>query len=167
MTGKEIIIHLINRGVILKVGEEYHPTSIVDELNANLLNISELEIDEPEKVEFSLLYPDAIREAGEKSRLKAVFDYCKVPEFIKKNGTNYMVRSLNNSTEVAFTDIMHDQKVSPKILLACIKDYYSIMEYPKSFKNFVGHGDLMALYSAYVKGDTLDSPEKPDSVTWG
>ena len=78
MTGQEVLVYLLNKGVIHKIGDDkYVPTSKVAELTANVMTINTLDISTPKKPEISSLYPKEIREASEDSKVKVLLDLCE------------------------------------------------------------------------------------------
>jgi hypothetical protein len=164
MTGQEILVYLINKGIIHTVGDSYFPTSKVQELMSNLDKVSTLDISVPKVIEVSKLYPESIRNVGDDKKLTALQNYCDVPVSIDTGRSNYLVRSSDFATRTTVLKILSNPDFSPAIVLQVIKDYYSGISTPKSFKNFI-KDDFEAIYLEYLDGETIDPENKPDNKT--
>jgi hypothetical protein len=169
MKANEILVQLINRGVVHSIKDEYFLTDRLDKMDRDdKLEANLLVMEEPVEASNMDLYPKEIREAGIAKKVEAVLDYCKVPAVIVKGNSRFLVRSADKLSKGELMSIILNVEYKPEVILKCITDYYATMEYPKAFKRFILEGDLVALYSDYIKGDTsLESPEKPDNQSWG
>lgn len=165
MKADEILVKLINLGVIHKAGNEYFLTTILNDLEATQELEDNLTI-ETNEINLSHLYPREIREASSNKKVDAVLDYCKVPLIVQRENTSFMVRSSDNTSKNILLKYLKDSNIIPSVLLTCIKDYYAFMMYPKSFKKFVTEGDLYSLYKYYENGNKLGETEIPDNTIW-
>jgi len=165
MKANEALIELINIGIVHCIGEEYYITGLAEKLLADDQLIQDL-IVPTITINLNELYPETIRKASLDNKLKAVYDYCDIPVVINNEGSKFMVRSNDGETRKKMLDVLKTATFKPPLLLECITDYYKTIPYPKSFKRFLGEGDLFTLYDAYEKGDKLMSDEKPDNTRW-
>jgi hypothetical protein len=164
MTAQEVLIKLINLGIVHNIGDVYSITSkVTDAMD---------EIDEASTIAIPVintggeLYPQPIREASSSKKAQAVLNYCEVPGMILRSGSKFMVRSDDKQTRAAVLRLIKDQTYDPTIILKVIKDYYAYMEYPKAFKRILLEGDLDSLYKYYKEGNSLSSTEKPTNEQW-
>ena len=162
MTAEETMSKLINMGIVSKIGDTYNITSRASDLFAeedakNVITINEYAVD-------NSLYPKEIREASMSNKVKAILDYCKVPVVSDKG--SFMLRSNDGLTKKSILGIIQDKDISPPILLKAIRDYYTNIEFPKSFKNFVKDGDIFSIYKYYESGRVLDGNSTPNNELW-
>lgn len=165
MKANETLIELINIGIVHCIGEEYYITGLAEELLKKDQQAQDLVIPTV-SIDIDKLYPETIRKASLDNKLKAIYDYCDIPVVINNEGSKFMVRSNDGETRKRMLDVLKDSKYRPELLLECIKDYYTDIPYPKSFKRFLGEGDLFTLYDAYLKGEKIQSGVKPDNTHW-
>ena len=163
MTSKEILVELINLGVVHVIGEEYFVTHRVNEIFEKTDDASSITLKEHQDPRDFSLYPETIRCASIENKVKTILDYCEVPEIVTRGNSKFMVRSFDGLTKTSVLKIMKNTKYVPAILLKAIKDYYAYMEFPKAFKRFVSDGDIFSMYTFYENGNSLDNPEKPNN----
>lgn len=162
MSAEEILILMINKGLIHVIGDEYFPTSVTDDLLLKNPEINVLSIEKPLKVDISNLYPEEIRLAAPSNKVEALMDYCNVPVTVSNGkGGFYTVRSDSDFIAKRVNSILSNPDINPVLLLKVIKDYYEKIDFPKSFKRFVDD-ELMVLYRSYEKGDEIVG-DKPDN----
>lgn len=160
----EIVTDLINIGVIHQVGEEYFLTDKLEEMAKAERSTILLAVDEPE-IDLNRLYPETIRKASNSKKVLAVQDYCEVPQSRSTGSGTFLLRSNDNITQAKILKILRDKTLEPKIVLACIKDYYKTIDFPKAFKRFIAE-DFDSMYSHHAKGKKLDTDELPDNKQW-
>ena len=166
MTATQVLVELLNLGIVHKIGDEYFITTNVDKILNKTQIESNLTIPIVE-VDISNLYPETIREANIDVKLKAVLDYCEVPAIITNDtGGRFMVRSNDSATRTAMLKILKNSNYVPAVVLEVIKDYYQKIPYPKAAKRFLVEGDFESLYDYYNSGKKLDSTDKPDNTNW-
>ena len=169
MNQKEVLVKLINVGIVHMVGEEFFITDMYSELidkseaasdNFNAIAMTEFP-------DMARLYPDAIRLVKPDNRITAILDYCEVPLVGEVKGKSYMIRSSDATTRKVIDKIIHNKDIEPKFLLQGIKEYYSTSDYPKSFKRFVAEGDIHTMYELAKKGETLTGEgTQEDTTVW-
>ena len=161
----DIVVILINKGVIHKVGEEYFLTSTVNKVLSDINIHDNFTIDERIKPSLHKLYPSSIREVSEEKKIKALLAYCKVPEVFNKNGSSYILHSVDMKSKKIIMGILYDSRYEPEKVLRVVSDYYQNTEYPKTVKTFFSDRDFETLYEMAKEGKNLKSIVKPDNDT--
>lgn len=166
MTQKELLVTLLDHGIIHRVGDVWFITDTYKELiekseevEQNVLEIADLSFD------YASNYPDEVRLVKPDLRVTAILDYCEVPVMKNTNGKEYMVRSNDKATRTAIDKVISNKNIDATVLLESIRDYYSNSDFPKSFKNYVKDGDLMTMYKYKEDGNTIGKSEE-DDTTW-
>lgn len=172
MDQKSVIMHLLGKGVMHEIDGKFYFTTLFNKLLGKLKDVKTDKLDLPDvPVKPSELYPPTIRLVKAAARVEAILDFCQVPAIITTaDGKTYSVRNYDSKTVRTVASIVLNAKYVPSILLLAITDYYSRMDYPKSFKNFILDNDVLAMYSLYEGGKSLPkkqtkTPPK-DSTTW-
>jgi len=168
MTAEEVLSSFLNKGLVHMIAPgKYILTSkvqeVVEKMGASGPN---LDIVVPKMEDLDNLFPKEIREAAPDNKINALYNYCNIPASISRNGRRYMVRSSDASTRRYIMRFMSLPNINPTVMINCVKDYYKLMEYPKSMKNFISDGDFLDLYNDYLNGKFLYANGKKDNKVW-
>lgn len=173
MTKNEIIDLLIDKAIVVFIGEDYFLTEKYKEILLNPEPVTEkVEVPKAPELDINALHdsstagvgwPSQILDQKGMQRASALMDACEIPA-MAPNGA-YRLRGLDKDAINIVSNFVDNEEISPTDFINAIKDYYACTELPKGFKKLLIEGDAYSIYVEYMHGDMGNKPKSNGS--WG
>lgn len=159
MTKDEIIIVMLEKGIITEIAGDYHLTEKYKELLSEGSQRVIMPVIKKEKraLDYEKLlnpqtngqdWPLDILEAKGRDRAVALVVACEVPAMAH----GYRLKGLDKDAVNIIGNIIDDPNIDPRTFIEAVKLYYKYIERPKAFKNLVKEGEILNLYNEHIEG---------------
>lgn len=174
MTKDEIFQVLLDKSIVVLIGDQYFLTEKYKEVLDNPVIIKKPEVIEEVKpaIDINALHdtstagfgwPSQIIDQTGVARASALMDACEIPS-MAPNGA-YRLRGLDKDAINLVSNFVDNDEISPTDFIQAIKNYYQNTELPKGFKKLLLEGDAYSIYVEYMQGDIGNTPKTNGS--WG
>lgn len=156
MTKDEVVQVLLDKHIIMLIGEEYHLTEKYLEVLDSPIKIEP--ITKVTGLDYAMLldpttngnhWPVEINETRDRIRYTNMMDLCEVPTYAAKG---YRLRSSSKEAFNIISNIVDNQGIQPAKFMQAVKLYYRYTEMPKGFRNLVTSGDILDIYQEHLAG---------------
>jgi len=142
MTKDEVILYVINKGLIKKVGENKYV--VVSPKDSGTLTVSCKNL------------PSKYKGISLEQAMKYFFDDAKIPAF-STGEMSYALRTMNKKSIKIFSEILSDNSIDFSILVAKTSNYYSSSKTVKpSISTYFAGGLWSTVYQSYEE-DNVNS----------